>query len=67
MLIRVMYHDEKYDFVPAARLNELIENGRIAMFQRGSSGWVRVGVDPTRSSKAESSFNGTERRQLQSA
>ena len=67
MLIRVMYHDEKYDLVPAARLNELIENGRIAMFQRGSSGWVRVGIDPIRSSKTEPSFDGAERRQLQSA
>ncbi len=65
MLIRVMYHDEKYDLVPASRLNELIETGRIAMFQRGCSGWVRVGVDPVRSGNTESSFNGTERRQPQ--
>jgi len=67
MLIRVMYHDEKYDFVPAARLNELIENGRIAMFQRGSSGWVRVGVDPVRSKDSESPYAGIERRQPQVA
>lgn len=67
MLIRVMYHDEKYDFVPASRLNELIETGRIAMFQRGSSGWVRVGVDPIRSKETESPHTGIERRQLQSA
>ncbi len=67
MMIRVMYHDEKYDFVPAHRLNELIETGRIAMFQRGNSGWVRVGVDPIRSKDTESSYSGIERRQLQSA
>ncbi len=67
MLIRVMYHDEKYDLIPASRLNELIEAGKIRMFQRGSSGWVRVGVDPIRSKKTESAYNGTERRQPQVA
>ena len=67
MMIRVMYHDEKYDFIPASRLNELIEAGKIAMFQRGDSGWVRVGVDPIRSNNTESSYTGIERRQLQSA
>lgn len=67
MLIRVMYHDEKYDLIPAARLNEMIETGRIAMFQRGNSGWVRVGVDPVRSKKADPFYNGTERRQPQVA
>jgi hypothetical protein len=62
-----MYHDEKYDLIPAARLNEMIETGRIAMFQRGSSGWVRVGVDPVRSKGAESAYAGVERRQPQVA
>jgi hypothetical protein len=62
-----MYHDEKYDLVPASRLNELIETGRIAMFQRGSSGWVRVGADPIRSKNTEALYAGIERRQLQSA
>ncbi len=62
MLIRVMYYDEKYDFVPASRLNELIEAGKIAMFQRGNSGWVRVGVDPIRTKETDDTYAGVERR-----
>ncbi len=62
-----MYYDEKYDFIPASRLNELIEAGKIMMFQRGNSGWVRVGVDRIRSSNTESSYTGMERRQPQVA
>jgi hypothetical protein len=62
MLLRVMYHDQRYDFIKAARLNEFIEAGTLAMFQRGG-GWARVGVDPIRSKKTNSSYNGDERRQ----
>ena len=66
MLLRVMYDDQRYDFIKAARLNEFIEDGTLAMFQRGG-GWARVGVDPIRSKKTDSSYNGSERRQSQVA
>jgi hypothetical protein len=62
MLLRVMYPGEKYDFVKASRLNEMIEAGKITMFQRGG-GWARVGVDPIRSKKTDATYNGSERRQ----
>lgn len=47
MLIRVVYKNDKYDFLNPARLDESLKTGIIAMFQR-SSGWARVGVDPLR-------------------
>jgi len=47
MLIRVVYNDNKYDFINPARLDEEIKSGRIAMFKR-SSGWAHVGIDPVR-------------------
>lgn len=66
MLLHVMYHDQRYDFIKASRLNEMIEAGRITMFQRGGE-WVRVGIDPIRSKKTTSSYNSSERRQSQVA
>lgn len=45
MLLRVMYQDHRYDFIKASRLNEFIEAGTVAMFQR-VGGLVRVGIDP---------------------
>jgi len=47
MLIRVVYNDNKYDFINPARLEEALKAGTISQFQR-SSGWARVGVDPLR-------------------
>ncbi len=47
MLIRVIYPDNRYDFVKDTFLDQLIRNRSITMFQR-KSGWVRVGVDPVR-------------------
>lgn len=47
MLIRVMYKDNKYDYVPDSRLDELIESGKIKQFCR-TDGWVTVGEDPIR-------------------
>lgn len=64
MLLRVMYPGQRYDLIKAARLNEMIEAGKITMFQR-SGGWVRVGIDPIRSKKTDPSYNGAERRQSQ--
>ncbi len=47
MLIRVIYPDNRYDFVKDTHLDRLIRERSIMMFQR-KSGWVRVGVDPVR-------------------
>lgn len=66
MLLRVMYQNQRYDFIKAARLSEMIEAGVIAMFQR-RGGWVRLGVDPIRVKKTDASYNGSERRQSQAA
>lgn len=64
MVIRVIYQNQRYDFVKASRLDEFIETGAIASFQR-RSGWVRVGLDPIRATTTDSSFTykGKERRQ----
>jgi hypothetical protein len=64
MVIRVIYQNQRYDFVKASRLDEFIETGAIASFQR-SSGWVRVGIDPIRATISDSSYTykGKERRQ----
>lgn len=64
MLLRVMYPGQKYDFVKASRLNEMIEAGKITMFQRGG-GWVRLGIDPIRTNNTTSSYSGVERRKSQ--
>lgn len=47
MLIRVIYKDDKYDYVQDSRLEELIGSGKIKQFCR-SDGWVTVGEDPVR-------------------
>ena len=52
MLIRVVYNNDKYDFLKPARLDESLKAGTIAMFQR-SSGWARVGIDPLRNKNNE--------------
>ncbi|HUI67250.1 MAG TPA: hypothetical protein VL087_03480 [Nitrospirota bacterium] len=66
MVIRVIYQNQRYDFVKASRLDEFIETGAIASFQR-RSGWVRVGIDPIRSTTTDPSYTykGKERRQSQ--
>ena len=66
MLIRVIYQNQRYDFVKDSRLDEFIETGAIASFKR-RRGWVRVGIDPIRATITDSSYNykGKERRQLQ--
>ncbi len=66
MVIRVIYQNQRYDFVKSSRLDEFIETGAVASFLR-SSGWVRVGMDPIRATTTDSSFTykGKERRQSQ--
>lgn len=64
MLIRVMYTDDKYDYVPDSRLDELIESGKIKQFCR-ADGWVTVGRDPVRgmgSITGSMGYSGPERR-----
>ena len=63
MLIRVIYQNQRYDFVKASRLDELIESGAVASFKR-RTGWVRVGIDPIRTMITDASYAyyGEERR-----
>ena len=59
MLVRVMYHDKKYDMVKDSVLNELINSALIARFYR-SDGWVIIGCSPLRGTGG--SYSGAERR-----
>jgi len=64
VLIRVLYKDNKYDYVPDSRLEELIESGRIKQFFR-TDGWVTVGEDPIRGMGGRGDrigYSGPERR-----
>lgn len=64
VLIRVMYQDNKYDYVPDSRLGELIEAGKIKQFCR-TDGWVMIGRDPVRGTGSISgnvAYSGPERR-----
>jgi hypothetical protein len=64
VLIRVLYQDNKYDYVQDSRLDELIESGKIKQFHR-TEGWVTVGEDPVRGMTSVTSniaYNGPERR-----
>jgi len=66
MLIRVIYQNQRYDFVKASRLEELIESGAVASFKR-RKGWVRVGIDPIRATMTDAfyTYEGEERRKSQ--
>jgi hypothetical protein len=61
MLIQVNYADDRYDYVKDFMLEPLIKSGAIAKFRR-NSGWVRVGMDPIRKSRADAAYLGAERR-----
>jgi hypothetical protein len=65
MIIRVLYQDDRHDYVPAFRLNDLIAEGKIKKFFR-SDGWVTVGKDPIRSA-SDSTYKGPERRKIHEA
>ena len=60
MLIHVLYDDDKYDYVKGFQLDRLLEMKKVQRFKR-SSGWVTVGVDPTRWRRSPN-YQGTERR-----
>ena len=61
MFVQVIYTKKKHDLVQASRLKEYIATGRIAMFRRRDK-WVRVGVDPMRSTRDALNYQGTDRR-----
>ncbi|SEA13789.1 hypothetical protein SAMN05660420_01345 [Desulfuromusa kysingii] len=60
MLIRVRYKDGRIDLIPSKRLEELIVMSDIEQFER-SSGWVKAGKDPIRST-LRGYYTGAERR-----
>ena len=64
MLVQVNWTNNRYDYVKDFMLDSLIEAGVVARFLR-SSGWVKVGVDPIRTSSSQQKYNGSERRTLQ--
>ncbi len=66
MVIRVMYNDDRHDYVPAFRLGQLIAEGKIKKFYR-SSGWVTIGKDPIRGTGNVCGYTGPERRKVYEA
>lgn len=60
MMIRVLYHDGRFDMVKQWTLDLLLEQKKLRSFLR-SGGWVRIGRDPLRSSSA-SNYHGEDRR-----
>lgn len=60
MLIRVIYHDGRFDFVKPYMLDRLIDEKKLDRFQR-KSGWASVGVDPIRKNGGED-YAGPDRR-----
>ena len=63
MLVQVHWTNNTYDYVKDFMLDNLIEAGVVKRFLR-SSGWVTIGVDPIRSNKPRSEYQGAERRTL---
>lgn len=61
MLLQIVFEDNRFDYIKDFRLNDLIDSRKIKKFRR-STGWVTIGIDPIRSSKNESSFDGIEKR-----
>jgi len=59
LLIKVMYHDNRYGEIESFKLDKLIALRKIKKFLR-SEGWVTVGVDPIRGMGG--SYDGPERR-----
>jgi hypothetical protein len=63
MLIQVILANKKYDYVKDFMLGNLIETGDVVGFRR-DSGWVTIGTDPVRSSRANNEYQGIERRMM---
>ncbi len=47
MMVRILYHDGRYDMVKRWTLEKLIEQNKIQGFRR-ANGWVRIGRDEVR-------------------
>jgi len=54
MLIQVIRSNNQYDYIQDYILDSLIETRNITKFRR-STGWVTVGIHPTRKKKRETS------------
>lgn len=63
MVLRVQYHDGKFDYVSESALTRLILEKEIKQFYRPSEEkWTVVGIDPVRGWGGK--YAGPERRQL---
>ena len=60
MMVRVIYHDGRYDMVKRWTLEMLIEQNKIQGFRR-ANGWVRIGSGKLRSSRS-ANYRDDERR-----
>ena len=63
MLIRVKYHNDKFDYIKPWALDRLIKVNRIKAFYR-KAGWVVVGVDKIRGGD-NSNYRGPKRREME--
>jgi hypothetical protein len=63
VLVQVEWTNHRYDYVKDFMLDRLIDAGVVARFLR-YSGWVTIGVDPTRSNTPNREYRGSERRSL---
>ena len=61
MMIRVVYHDGRYDMVKRWAFETLLAQRKIQGFRR-SSGWVRIDRDPLRGSRQNLDYQGEDRR-----
>lgn len=61
MLIRVMYHEGRFDMVKPQMLDNLLGKKRVSTFKR-AGGWAVIGQDPIRSNHRNRNYGGPERR-----
>lgn len=61
MMIRVVYHDGRYDMVKRWAFETLLAQRKIQGFRR-ASGWVRIDRDPLRGSRQTLDYQGEDRR-----
>jgi hypothetical protein len=62
MVLRVQYHNDKFDYVNDLALDRLITTQEIKKFYRPSEEkWVAIGTDPTRGIGGH--YTGPDRRQ----
>ncbi len=61
MMIRVVYHDGRYDMVKRWAFETLLAQRKIQGFRR-ADGWVRIDRDPLRGSRQGGDYQGEDRR-----